>query len=691
MSPLAAKKRRRARPARHQVDRRLTRAHARRAAAHGAEVRRRQAAVAGRALPASRDDTLSKVVVTTRLVREAAKVIDRDRGLVDWLADKLAAAQAGAGRPGHLSLRSALICFWLLNVTQRNFHVVNLPALLANLSPRVRRQLGVDYLDRRGQARQVSYGQLLRVFTNIADAFDPFDPRLDEEEARARAADLQELVNRLVRASVDHPGHRGDYAVDATLVWSWDRPPGGGKGKVERRGRDGDAGRPLALSEVVGLEDVEEGDLTALGFVADPLVALRGELERAEPVVTATDDNPDAFFGPVDGGEEVQPATPPRRRPRKTRRRTWGRGSAWVGRGRNKAKSVHGYALHTATPTDPDAPPVIEALAVTPAPALPALAVLPLLRHLADTRAGDERLAELLARPGTKPLGKVVADPAYSANATQWQLPIRALGGSAVFRLHATNQAGRRATRGHTFVDGRPYCSCIPDAAAEVKFPKFPYTGAEMEAYQLAVLRRQSFEMLPNGAYRPNGSRQFRTPHYDPVTRTGGCEHCVDAFGNAVVDPETGMARPRCCTQRTHTFSAEELGLYQDEPFGEEAWYAQWNPRNRVEGTYGVMKSLATVNWGHDYHHFVGLARESLVATFATMAHNFHVQRTFAARLALLAERPARPDARPSAQPTQTTPAGLTAARRAREAQAREAAPRGPKGLEFLGRPRAGP
>jgi hypothetical protein len=32
------------------------------------------------------------------------------------------------------------------------------------------------------------------------------------------------------------------------------------------------------------------------------------------------------------------------------------------------------------------------------------------------------------------------------------------------------------------------------------------------------------------------------------------------------------------------------------------------------------------VNWGHDYHYFVGLVRETLVATFAVVAHNFHVK-----------------------------------------------------------------
>jgi len=127
-------------------------------------------------------------------------------------------------------------------------------------------------------------------------------------------------------------------------------------------------------------------------------------------------------------------------------------------------------------------------------------------------------------------------------------------------------------------------------------------------------------------------------------------------------------------------FGQRRLGLYQDEAFGEPGWFTKWNARDRIEGAFGSFKNLALVNWGHDYHHFVGLVRETLVATFAVVAHNFHVQRTWRARLALSAPRPKRIRAKkldPAVVPP-PTPNGVTK-------------PRGPKGLEFLGTPRAGP
>jgi len=125
----------------------------------------------------------------------------------------------------------------------------------------------------------------------------------------------------------------------------------------------------------------------------------------------------------------------------------------------------------------------------------------------------------------------------------------------------------------------------------------------------------------------------------------------------------------------------DELGLYQDVPFGEPEWFRRWNARDRVEGTFGAFKNLALVNWGHDYHHFVGLVRETLVATFAVIAYNFHVQRTWAARVALGAPPPSRP---------RTKRASVSDAVLG-SSKGNGPKPRGPKGLEFLGSPRASP
>lgn len=599
----------------------LTRRQSREAALQGREARAVQARRQGRARPVDRDPGLVTKTVATRLVRRAVAVVDGDAEVMRLVHGRVKTCVDAGGRPRELPIRSALICFALLAMAGSNFHILNLPELVASMTWRTRRALGIDYLDRRGQPKQVSYQQLLRAFHAIAAAFDPLDPGITDEEAAERERDLRTLSFRLIQAGITTKTPAGSVAVDATLKWGWDRPTGTMR-KLERRGKDGDAGSPLPLSDITDIYGTET-------FTRRPLHELR--------------------HSP---------------RPRRRRPSTWGPGSAWVGRP-NLAKSLYGIALHAVTATDRHCPPVIEAIAVTPAPALPSLAALPLLEQLRQMRT---------ERGANKPLGSVVADPAYSANPRDWQQPIRQLAGSPIFRLHRTNQAGRRFFDGLTFVDGRPYCSCIPDDLAEIPFPRYPHRRATLEQFMSDVSKRQRWEMPANTGFRPDGSRQFRYPHWNPRTKTGGCYCCVNRDGTPVINETTGLAKLPCCTKATRVVDAEALGLYQDVAFGEPEWFERWNARDRVEGSFGSLKNLALTNWGRDYHHFVGLVRETLIATFAVIAHNQHIQRTWKAKQALLASQP--------------IPRAPLKRQNRRPEPPAQGTPRGPKGLEFLGTPR---
>lgn len=124
------------------------------------------------------------------------------------------------------------------------------------------------------------------------------------------------------------------------------------------------------------------------------------------------------------------------------------------------------------------------------------------------------------------------------------------------------------------------------------------------------------------------------------------------------------------------------MATWQDSAYGSDDWYRCWNVRNRVEGSYGVMKSLAVLNYGHDYHHFVGLAREMLVAAFAAVAYNFHMLRSWQARSALMA---ASDHGLPSPSPRLTTPGPFAPS----EPKVRRVRPA--RGLEALALPRGAP
>lgn len=237
---------------------------AQRARRQAMAARRRHFAVAGRHPHTTRDTTrATPPTIGTRLVRDAAAIVDADPDLVDWVTDRLAEQHRRPGRPRELSVRTALICYLLQVLVHRHFLLSHLPETLATMTWRTRRNLGIDYL-RNGQPTEVSYNQLLDLFHDLADCFDAWDDRLDEldpddataERAR-RADDLQTFVDRLIAASTHNaPMWKGNAALDATLKWSHERPRTVTlNSKIERRGTDGDAGPALPLSAVVDADD----------------------------------------------------------------------------------------------------------------------------------------------------------------------------------------------------------------------------------------------------------------------------------------------------------------------------------------------------------------------------------------------------------------------------------------------------
>lgn len=626
--------------------------------------RARRYDLAARRPSPERDPALSQVTITTRLVRQAASVIDHDPELVAWVQDKIAATHKRPGRPREVTVRTGLICFIVQVLHEKHFHLFNLPVLLGAMPWRVRRSLGIDYL-RSGAPTQVSYSQLLDLFHSMARAFDAWDDHLDgvadEDAIRVqRASDLAEFVRRIITASnAKAPLWKGHGALDATMKWSWERPPGSLNKKVERRGADGDAGPPVRLEEI-------------LGHGGDP-----------DP----------SLFGPSDLAGQVQQSRAGRTKRKKSWPSTWSLGSAWAGRA-NKTKSVHGIALHTMVRADAEGPTLIEALVVTPANGAPAQSVMPVLAEIHQRRAADAVVLAAVARGEAQLLGDVVADPAYSASTTSWQLPLRRLGASPIFRLHRTNQEGLRwhqvgvgARRAQMpFMNGRPMCDCVEHSGLDqLRFPKFPYTVKDYDVYAADVVRLRDYEWQSNGGPRADGRRSFVSPHGRTHSdgRLGGCEHCVTRAGQPVVAAD-GRPRQRCCTVRSRLLNAEQLALWQDERFGEADWYRRWNVRNRVEGSYGVLKNRAVISYGHDYHHFVGLARETLVAAFVAVAHNWKMLRSWQAKQAV-AITAGDDDFDPFGPLPSTTPTNVPKGRFEAPAQ------RGPKGLEWLGTSRAGP
>ncbi len=627
--------------------------------AHEATARRYQKL--GRAPVASADQSLvGAPVIKTRLVRKVAAIIDADPTLVPWVTDLLAAGK-GRGRRREFSVRTGLICYVLQCMVYKHFQLFHLPRTLETMDWRVRRSLGISYM-RNGQPTQLSYNQLLGLFHDLADVFDAWGDdlgALDEEpEARAeRAANLQEFVDRFLRAS-NHaaPMWSGNGALDATLKWGWERPQEIAlNSKIERNGRDGDGGPPLPLSQIATDAD--------------------GELDRDDFVDLAP-----AELVKKQAGRTKRPKNWPD---------TWGLGTSWVGRG-NKSKGVHGIALHTMVRSD--GPCLVESMSVTPANGDPVRAALPMLRRAFDYRSQDPAVLSAVAAGQAAILGDVVADPAYTTR--DFMAKVKAMRASPFGRLHRQNQEGIRYDKAGvgkrvgeivTF-NGHPVCECMAHTPlAAIRYPKFPFTTKQLIDYQRELAKTAPFEWKPNGTTGPDGSRQYIAPHKGVKTDklVGGCEHCIDETGAPRLGPD-GRPRRRCCTVRTRRVPAEALVLDQGPRIGSPEWHAKWNPRNRVEGSYGILKNLGVIGYCRSYHQYVGLARETLIAVFAMVAYNFHMLNQWRARQDLAPEGPDDDfdpfGNLPSAQPTAIAPSVAPPA----------PVKRGPKGLPIFGSANAG-
>lgn len=622
------------------------RAHARQLTAHRYDTLKRTP------VPAA-DPTLTQLTISTRLVRHATRIVDADRDLVRWVTERIEASYKRPGRPRELSVRTALICYITHALTNRHFHVLHLPRLLTGMTWRTRRQLGVAYI-RNGTPKDISYTQFLDLFHQIANVFDAWDDTLtgdpDEDDIRAqRASDLQQFSDRLLAASTfDAPMWSGNGALDATLKWSHERPAGGTlHSKIERRGHDGDAGPPLSLTQVVADAD---GDVDRTRFC---------DVTPAQVVRQA--------------GRTQRPASWPS---------TWSLGSGWVGR-RNKTKIVHGVAIHTIVRSD--GPLLVEAMTITPAAGDPVLASLPMLRRLHDRRADNPAVLQAAHDGHVAVLGRIAADGAYTTR--HWMAAVKKMNGTPVARLHRTNQEGMRysdvgrGARAGTIAtfNGRPVCECLAHTKlAELRFPTFPFTRGELDAYQVELAKTAAYEWKPNGAVRADGSRQYLAPHAADRGGRGGCEHCIDARGRARTDA-TGRNRIRCCTVASRLVPAEAIVLDQGVRAGSPEWEERWHLRNRVEGSYGILKNIGVIGYGRSYHHFVGLARETLVTVFAMVALNFHMLRQWRTRHTLTGDAEPTVDifaALTSRHPSESMPK--------KPAAAAAAQVRTPRGMGFL-------
>jgi hypothetical protein len=365
----------------------------------------------------------------------------------------------------------------------------------------------------------------------------------------------------------------GDYVGDGTTKWAYSRP----QFDFMQRPSGNDRGDVVTIADLVEDDTLEEA-----GFDDD-------DHPERKPRTVASRHDPDATY-----------------------------------LGRKPPKHVFGYMLHLVVRVAHDMPLLIETGRLTAVTADPARSLLPVIAQLAHDRANDPTLKAGIAAGTARKLGDIGTDCGYSqANPRNWHLPIRALGGNPIYRLHSQNQAGIHNRHPKVpFCDGEPVCECcIGHDLTKIRYPR-PGAGDDLHLqFQRDVEQRfKLFGYRSNGDVRADGSRHLLAPHYDSDRPggPGGCEFCVDAAGNTIIDPTTKQPKPRCCTKRSYVFTAEHLAWAQYPRYGTPAWRDRNVLRNRVEGANSLVKNTDIVRWGkQDSHHYRGRAFESIIAALA--------------------------------------------------------------------------
>lgn len=514
---------------------------------------------------------MSYLQLTRRDLEEAVNIVDRCPEVV---ADIEAKMPTG-GRPRQHLVRVYLLGLFLLARHGSDFHIKRLPELLQHL-PKKRLQL----LGLRSKNEIPSVRQIGRAHRQIADMIDPYAPDISEEQARERIEFGHWISYKLLAATIpDDVTQRSEIAVDATLLESWATP---GNAWDDPAYSDRDLGK-----DADG-DDFSNATLSSLheqGLLTDPYD--EGLPENYRPKVKETSKD---------------------------------RSAAWIG-GKDRSKILFGHALHIGVLAnqrhEESLPLVATSMHLTPAPAAQARAGLEMITAYAK-HSKDDGIA--------KPLGRILADGGYSgAKNNNWQLPIKAMGGEPIFRLHAQNQEGlRRTENGVSWIDGRPYCPCIPAILHNLKYPRFLQQKTQRAEYRLELAKRQEFAFTAHGKFNADGSRRFKAPH------KGGCAHCADR----TIDQ-------RCCQQATHKFDAADLARYQPNVFGTTGWGEDYTPRARVEGYNGVLKDIG--NYVRGAARFTNYGKNWWATLFRMMSTNLHLVETWRARLEERAKRKAAP------------------------------------------------
>lgn len=251
--------------------------------------------------------------------------------------------------------------------------------------------------------------------------------------------------------------------------------------------------------------------------------------------------------------------------------------------------------------------------------------------NVLESMVGHHEVEDEAAGKPDRVRGDILADREYT-RVSDWQKRMHIIGLTPHFNL-ASEQRGHTHTLGSgvLIIDGIPYSPGIPTSLRIAVEPPV-FATREDRAFDAAFfLQRKPFRLRVNGGRRQNdGSLNLYCPASNQAKAAISCSNKPSSLKGNINRIQIGTAlpvivnqpSPLICSQTTATISFDEAPFWQPHIPGTPEHQWSFHRRNLVESAFSRIKDEATNSLRRGTFRVMGRAKVSLAVLFNAMAAN---------------------------------------------------------------------
>jgi hypothetical protein len=290
-----------------------------------------------------------------------------------------------------------------------------------------------------------------------------------------------------------------------------------------------------------------------------------------------------------------------------------------------KDETFFGYYLQAVTCVKdehgPEAPELVRRMHLASCDHDPPRALVPVLKRMADSGI---------------PIGDLLADIGYSYRvATDWALPVRALGAQPIQDLHPNDRGPHGTHMGATIHNGNLYCPATPTTLLQLGPLPRGATAEQTETHDHQADELARYKLSPITRHDRDGYRRVICPAAQQKLR---CPHRPESLTlphDRPTIPTPPQQPPACCSQKTITVPPTvNAKTAQKHDYPSPAHRLSYNRRTAAERTFATLTDRATNDLSRGWCRLTGLAPIALLTAAALIARNIRIADAFTARQA---------------------------------------------------------